>query len=164
MRKSMFVLVMSLVVAMCSVQDGQARARITYGNGPEFQELQVLPDSVEIDGCHVNYGVTFEQFSLFTVPIWNYGTVEYALFAEDNNTIYSMDDEDLAYLVEEYKVPVGLTTLGQLSFWNKIGGKLVVLAVLLIFGAIYWFTKHNRDQKEEQDSEQQAKDSESKEV
>lgn len=91
----------------------------------------------------MNFGLTFEQFSLFYVPIWNYGEVEYALYDDANQTIYSLEEEDVAFLKDEYGWE--LDENPSLSLWNRFGGKLILLVViLLVVVGWIWKNKENK--------------------
>lgn len=144
MKKVLLFCVLGLMFSLSSLSVS-ARATIIYGNGPEFQELTVLPDSVKMDGHHVNYGIAFEQFALFYIPIWNYGEPEFAVYADGNSTIYSLEHEDLEYLQQEYGVAIDEASL-KLSFWNRFGGKLVVLGVLVIALLGYLWTRRGDEE------------------
>lgn len=147
MKKTLLFFAALFITLTVSSQRAEAAGiPILYGNGPEFEQLYELPDSVVTDeGAHVNFGLGFEQFSLFYIPIWNYGTVEYALYDEANSTIYSLDEEDVAYFTEEYGLE--LAEKPELSFWNRIGGKLIVLAVIVV-AFLVWGWRHKDDEEE----------------
>lgn len=139
-----------------SAGEAQARVTILYGNGPEFEQMYDLPDSLTSEaGNPLQFGVAFDQFSLFYVPIWNYGETEYAVYDSEAKTIYTLDEEDLAAFKEEYdwKLP----EKPGLSFWNRIGGKLVVLAVLAaLLGVWMWKSAGDEETEEQQPEAAQA--------
>ena len=110
---------------------------IFYGEGPKFVTTHQLPDSVIIDGKHVNFGVGFEQFSIFWVPMWNYGETQYVLVTDDEKQAYTdLGEDELAYLKEEYSIDTDKSP--SIPFWDKIGGKMIWGAILLfiIWGII----------------------------
>ena len=148
MKKIYFILCALFLMGAASL--GQASAKgitILYGNGPEFQKVYNLPDSVTSpDGNTLEFGIEFEQFSLFYVPIWNYGEKEWAVFDKKANTIYSLDEETIAEFQEEYGWD--LSKMPALSFWNAIGGKLILLVVLCGIG-YFAFTKWQENQQKE---------------
>ncbi len=118
------------------------RGAIVYSTGPTTQSLHKFAEPVEVEGdsqTYTDFGIVFEQFSILGVPIWNYGQEPtYALYSETSTTITSLEftPDELAYMVEEFDIPGEFSAEPSLSFWNKIGGKLVVLAV---FGALVAF-------------------------
>ncbi len=133
----------------------EARMTILYGNGPEFERMYDLPDSlVSEEGNPLEFGVTFDQFSLFYVPIWNYGQTEYAVYDSKAKTIYELDEEDVAAFKEEYGWE--LPEKPSLSFWNRIGGKLVLLAVAAALLGIWMWKRRSEDTQEQQPETAQA--------
>ncbi len=121
-----------LVIGFILVSTTSASAKgipIVYSNGPKCTMTTQLPDSVEIDGTHVNFGVKFDQFSIFWVPMWNYGTTEYVLLNDKKDTYYDLDKDDLAYLKETYQIETDKDP--SIPFWDKIGGKFIWGGVLL---------------------------------
>lgn len=127
--KKFFLFCALLIASAAMTQQAAARGTILYGNGPEFQQMYDLPDSLTSEaGNPLEFGVGFEQFSLFYVPIWNYGDTEYAVYDAETRTIYSLDEEDVEAFKQEYGWE--LPEKPGLSFWNRIGGKLILLVVL----------------------------------
>lgn len=158
MKKVLFLLCAAFAVMAFSAERAEAaRMTILYGNGPEFQKMYNLPDSVsnrlaeEYEGLQVQeFGISFEQFSLFYVPIWNYGEREYALYDKDSKTIYPFtaeETEELEQLAKElgYELP---NEVPGLSFWNRIGGKLVLLVVLAGIGGFLLWKKRQAEEAE----------------
>ncbi len=121
---------------------------VFYGDGPKFVTTQQLPDSVTIEGKHVNFGVGFNQFSVFWVPMWNWGTTEYVLTTNDEKLAYTLDEDDLVYLKEEYNIDTDKTP--SIPFWHKTGGKIIWGAVLsfIVWGVLPG--KKNKDKENEQ--------------
>ena len=68
------------------------------------------------------------------VPAW-ISDGRYVLTNEAQDTYYDLTDEDKTYLQEQLKVEL---SKNPLSFWKKIGGKLVYLVLigLLVWGNI----------------------------
>lgn len=144
-----FFLCCALLIASTAVtEQAAARVSVLYGNGPEFQQMFNLPDSLKSEaGNPLEFGVGFEQFSVFYVPIWNYGTTEYAVYDATARMIYSLDEEDVLTFKEEYGWE--LPTKPELSFWNRLGGKLILLAVLAAAAAV-WLMKHKDNRQSEE--------------
>lgn len=159
MKKYLFGLVTVISLSLLSVQKAQAGIPVLYGNGLEFEQLATLPDSVTVEGEHVNFGLSFDQFSLFYIPVWNYGDVEYAVYADGSNTVYSLEEDELGYLIQEY----GLTVEDnpQLSFWNRVGGKLTLGGALLVILVFTLYRRARNEAEQQQDiAEQMAKQAE----
>lgn len=124
------------------------KARVPYCSDCEYvQFVAELPDdstfmAVEY-GAHVDVGYKYKQFWLVWVPIWNYEG-EYCLMIKGKEDVFfSVTPEDLKAYKEKYKLDL---PENPLSFWNKIGGKLIVgvLVALAIYGLI-----PSKDKKEE---------------
>lgn len=126
--------------ALCAVQDIQAKGVIVYHNGPKFETLQELPADIMLEGKHVNIGVAYDQFGIFWLPLWNYGTPEYALVSDDNETAWTLTGEDLESIKKEYNIE--LPENPSPSLWNKIGLKPVV--VLLLFLIVWGYLKKEK--------------------
>ena len=105
---------------------------IFYSNGTDFAVLEKLPEEAfENYGETLSFGVAYEQFSLMWIPMWNYGDTEYVLISEDGETGYQLDDEHLAFLKEEYGIDTDARPASKIPFWDKLGGKLIWIAVIL---------------------------------
>lgn len=127
-----FVLSLSLFFTLHSAS---AAGVIIYGNGEKIEMAQEFPAEVVIDDEHVNLGVMYEQFSIFWVPIWNYGKTEFVFVNDTNDTYWELTAEDVETLKSEYAVEIPAEP--TIGFWNRIGGKLVWGAVIL---ALIWGT------------------------
>jgi hypothetical protein len=141
-----FVTILLFATAFCFVSNSvSAKGVIIYSNGEKIEVAQTLPDSITIDEQHINLGVMYEQFSIFWIPMWNYGETKYVFINEKKDTYYDLQEEDLEYLRSEYGVKIPETP--SICFWNKIGGKLIWLAV--IAACIYGYFLTRKDDKDE---------------
>jgi len=109
-----------------------AKGVILYSNGPKIDVVQQLPAEITINKEHVNLGVMYKQFSIFWIPIWNYGTTEYVLINDKEDTYFDVDAKELETLRTKFNVTIAETP--SISFWNKIGGKILILALIAAFG------------------------------
>ncbi len=112
-------------------QTASAKGAIVYHTGPKGSTLEMLPADAVIDGQHVNFGVVYDQFGLFWLPLWNYGETEYALISDDENTFWSLDEETLEMVKSEYELDIPDTP--SIPFWQKVGLKPVVILLFLFF-------------------------------
>lgn len=138
MRLKAFILCMLLA---CGISTSSAKGFVVYGNDPVITKVLDLPMNEEFtviadDGkaYHADLGVMYDEFSLFWVPIWNYGDKKYVLFTdtkvgEYDNTYVDLTSEDVAYLQSQFG---GIPTEPELPFWNAFGGKLILLLLLVI--------------------------------
>jgi hypothetical protein len=119
---------------------------IIYSNGEKIEVVKKLPDNVIINDEHVNLGVMYEQFSIFWIPMWNYGEKKFVLINNKKNTYYDLDEEDIEVLKTEFNVKVpAKPTIG---FWNKIGGKIIWICVILAAFCGWWFTRKDDEEAE----------------
>lgn len=124
-------LVMLILFSVSTVQKAEAKGVIIYGLGETISKTQTLPDDVVIDGEHVNIGVLYEQFSLFWMPIWNYGEVTNVLINDKEDTYWEISDEDIEDLKTEFNVEIAEAAI---PFWTRVGAKpIIILLVLFLF-------------------------------
>ncbi|GHT33819.1 hypothetical protein FACS189434_08910 [Bacteroidia bacterium] len=154
MKKVIFTLTLlgGLFFAASTVS---ARGVIIYGNGEKIEVTEKLPDSITIDDEHVNLGVIYEQFSIFWVPMWNYGETKYVFLNDKEDSYMLADEEDLQYLRDELKINVPEEP--SIGFWNKIGGKLIwaVVLALIIYGLLPSRKKEDEEEAETPQEEQE---------
>lgn len=117
-----------------------------YSNGIDIEKVLDLPtrDEFEIQApngryYHGNLGIMHEQFSLFWIPLYNYGENKYVLYSDVKNgdydfTYVELSRDDIEYLQSEIG---GIPSNPELPFWDVWGGKLLVLAIL---GGFWFFT------------------------
>lgn len=121
-----------------------------------ISKAKELPKTAEFESetedgqtFHVNLGVMVDdQFSFLGVPLWNEGEPKYVLYNEriaktskGDFTWYQyveLDNDDVTALREEVG---GIPAKPQLSFWERIGGKLVALVVLVVLIFLFALNK-----------------------
>ncbi|MDR0863937.1 MAG: hypothetical protein LBO74_03275 [Candidatus Symbiothrix sp.] len=149
MKKTLLICV-CIVSLLFVVQTVSARGiPVIYSNGLTCEVKEKLPEEAIIDGSHVDFGISFDQFAIFWIPLWNYGTTNYAYIDKAHDTVYEIDtndSEEAGFLKENYNIDI--TKAPKISFWNAIGGKLIALAViaLLVWGSL----KSKKDDKEKE--------------
>ncbi|QIK53299.1 hypothetical protein G7050_02205 [Dysgonomonas sp. HDW5A] len=140
--KKMIVIIFALFT-LCAAQDIQAKGVVVYHNGPKFETLKELPADVILEGKHVNVGVAYDQFGIFWLPLWNYGTPEYSLVSDDEETAWALTSEDIEAIKKEYNIE--LPENPSPSLWNKIGLKPIV--ILFIVWVLWgYFRKEKTDE------------------
>ena len=110
--------------------------------GETFEKVIDLPNSDEYEFeyseriYHGDLGIRYKQFCLFWIPLFNYGEKQYVLFnkRKDDYVYVDLTYSDIEYLQEKYGSSL-VPTNPEISFWNKWGGK--ILGVLIII--IGWF-------------------------
>lgn len=101
---------------------------------PQSEEFQIQADNGQL--YHADLGILHEQFSLFFIPLFNYGTERYVLYTdtkigEYDFTYADLDREDIKYLQSQF---AGIPNVPELPFWDAWGGKiLAAILILLVF-------------------------------
>lgn len=145
--------IIAVAAMLLALQTSKARGIIFYSAGEEIEKVYDLPQSEEYqiqasDGqwYHADLGVMHEQFSLFWIPLWNYGEETYVLFTDKKVGNYDMTyvdltDEEIQYLHEEFGVPL----TPSLPFWDVYGGKLVAIAIIALI-ILYTKLKNKKEE------------------
>lgn len=143
MQKLLFLLA---VFCFSIVQAPKASAKgiIIYSNGEALKILHELPKDVQLDGTHVNLGMRYECFSLFWMPLWNYGEYQYALVNDAEDTWTELSDEEVQAIAEQYNLELPKTP--KLPLMSQIGLKPVVIIVILLL--IYGQFSDKKDEEE----------------
>ncbi len=90
----------------------------------------------------LDVGYRHKQISILWVPIWNYEG-EYCLTNKARDTYYDILPEEKKFLAAKHDIDFDANPL---SFWDKIGGKLVL--GLLILLALYGTFGRSKDEPE----------------
>ena len=127
-----------------------AKGVIFYSTGEKVNVVKQLPDSAVIDDMHVNLGVMYEQFSIFWIPVWNYGETKYVLINDKEDTYYDLDAEEIEMIKTTFQIKV--PEKPSIGFWNRIGGKIIWSAVILL--VIYgWLPSRKKNDEEDAQKE-----------
>lgn len=141
MKKFILSLALSGALVFAAATETYARGVIFYSTGEKLEITRDLPEDFTFeDGTHMNLGVKYNQFSIFWIPVWNYGETTWA-YVNDARDTYSdeVTPEELEMFKTEYGIDVPEKPV--IGFWNRIGGKLVWLAVILALFGGTWYTK-----------------------
>ncbi len=103
-----------------------------------------LPNEEDLkqDGSFLNLGYLHNEYGIIFIPAWNSGG-KYVLTNEDKTVYYEIDESQLEGIKQKYNVEL---SSNPLSFWKKIGGKLIYLAVI---GFILYSKFFSKDEDEE---------------
>ena len=126
-----------------TVNTVSAKGLIIYSNGEKIETVKELPDSIVIDNSHVNLGVMYKQFSIFWIPMWNYGETKYVFVNDKKDTYYDLSAEDIQTLKTEFNMDIPENP--TIGFWNKTGGKLVWIALIIIAIIGGWSSRKDND-------------------
>ena len=125
-----------------------ARARIPVCIPCEYIETVIdLPDTIQLigeDNVALNLGYRYEQFNIVWIPLWNKDG-EYCLVNNVEDVYYDLTAEEKVYLTENYEATF---EINPLSMWNKVGGKAIVLLILLFFGWSFLSSKNKKTETE----------------
>lgn len=112
---------------------------IRTGNRTVNTIVKELPSSTEYtvkasDGnlYHADLAVRHKEFSLWRIPLWNYGDYEY-VFQSDGGYM-KLNSEWIHYLQARFS---GIPTEPERPFWNRIGGKLVIIGIFILIFIAY---------------------------
>ncbi|EOG6905728.1 hypothetical protein ACLH3R_002354 [Flavobacterium psychrophilum] len=87
----------------------------------------------KIAGSEVNLAYLNNEYGLLWTSVWNTNG-RYVLSNTSNNMYWEIDETAAQYLKEKHNFDVK-TAENPLSFWKKIGGKLVFI---LVIGFLIW--------------------------
>ena len=144
--KNRILLIMTAVLLM-TASEAKAGIPIIYSNGEEIEKVLELPqkDEFEIQASngnwyHADVGILHKQFSVFWIPLINYGEEKYVLYSntkvgEYDFTYAELDQDEIEYLQKEFS---GLPSTPELPFWDAWGGKLLLLLLVLI---VFWIIR-----------------------
>lgn len=131
---------LTAIIAFCTITMVSAKAKIPLCTPCEtIQTIQELPTDSEIQklaGQKVNLSYLNNEYGIFGMSIWN-SNGRYILSDISNNTYFEIDAKVAKILKDKHNFDVE-TAQNPLSFWKKIGGKLVFLLIvaLLIWASI----------------------------
>lgn len=136
--KRILLLLVTLSASFTFALQTSARGVIIYSNGEELKITQPLPkDFGSEDGEHLNFGIHYKSFSIFWLPLWNYGEYKYAIINDAEDTWEELTLNDAKSLGKKYgfEVPDKPT----LPLLTQIGLKpLIILIILLgIYGQFF---------------------------
>lgn len=133
MRKIILIAVLSIAGICFFAGKAQSKGVVIYGWGDEKLHTVIdLPNDEttydeELKG-HINVGYFYKQLWVFWIPMWNWDG-QYCILKEgDNDTYYPLSEEELEDLKKAYNLDL---PSNPIPFWDKIGGKLIVIAVVV---------------------------------
>lgn len=117
--------------------------------GEQINKIADFPDTEEYQvegGLHFDAGCIYKQVSIFFIPVWNYD-LRWCGYVEGSDGYISYSKEEL----DVFATAAGVTLPEEpaISFWNRIGGKLVFL---LIIGAFLAYVALSPDEEEEEEA------------
>jgi len=152
MMKKVILTLTLFVVLLFTANTVSARGIIFYSAGEKIEVAKNLPDSAIINDEHVNLGVMYKQFSIFWIPMWNYGETKYVFVNDKKNTYYDIAEGDIEMLKSDFNVDVPQDPV--IGFWNKTGGKIIWgILILLAFFGFLTSGKENKDKEIPKQSE-----------
>lgn len=149
MQKLLFLLAV-LCLSIVQAPKASAKGIIIYSNGETLKTLHELPEDAQLDGTHVNLGMRYKCFSLFWMPLWNYGEYQYALVNDAEDTWAELSDEEVQAIAEQYNLELPKTP--ELPLMSQIGLKPVVIIVIILL--IYGLFFSGKEEEEEVNTEE----------
>lgn len=121
-----------LCATLAYAPKASAKGVILYSNGETLKKLYELPEEAKLeDGTHVNLGMHYECFSLFWMPVWNYGEYKYALVNDAEDTYEELTVQEAQELGKQFGIDVPAEP--SLPLLSQIGLKPVLIIGLLIW-------------------------------
>lgn len=123
-------LIVFCFLSLLAFKEASARKLpLPYCSSCEYVEhVAELPDSAQFYSeeykTFVDVAYLYKQFWVLWVPLWNFDG-KYVLAPKDQEVYFDVSKEEL----DSYKLDL---PENPISFWNKIGGKLVVLALIAL--------------------------------
>ena len=145
--KNLFLSLSLLGILFFTASSTSAKGLIFYSSGEKIELIQKLPADITVnEDEHVNLGVMYKQFSIFWIPMWNYGETKYVLINDKKDTYYDPMEEDIEMLKTEYNV--NIPEKPAIGFWNRIGGKIIwgVIILTVVYG--WWSSRKENDETE----------------
>ena len=111
---------------------------IIYSNGETFIKVLDLPKDYEMEYnervYHADLGIKFYQFSLFWIPLFNYGEKKYVYLNErkDDYVFIELTSDDVSELQDIYGSSV-IPSDPELPFWDVWGGKMVLILIIIVW-------------------------------
>ncbi len=141
-----------LVLMVFNTESAHARKRGFFSIGGEaISKVADFPDEETYqigDGSNFDAGCIYKQTSILFIPVWNYD-VKWCGYVEDaagEVGYVELTKEELDVFAEA--AGVTLPAEPTIGFWDKIGGKLVFLLVVVAFIA-YSILSPDEDEEEE---------------
>ncbi len=133
MKNSLKFILLSFCFCFCT-QPIQAKGIIIFSYDDEkCTKIADLPENEQFrlaDGGYMDVGCYTKQVTLFWIlPIWNYDK-EYCGYAGSDKVVKIVDQE--AFKSEIRAAGITLPDEPDLGLWDRFGGKLVVILLLLL--------------------------------
>ena len=150
MKKVKLIISTGIFVMFMSVSINAAPVFFGFG-GEKIIKVADLPDTKEYfmeNGQFLDVGYVYKQVSIFFVPVWNYDG-KWAGYVGSDEFYIPLTKAELDAIVAEANVTLPDTP--PLSFWETVGGKLVVGLIFLIIFAWKILVKRIETQGEDTD-------------
>ncbi len=110
----------------------------------EISLVKDLPDDEELKqgNSFLNLGYIYEGYGVLFVRAWN-KKGRYVLTNKEKTVYYEIDENQLEGIKQKYNLEL---SSNPISFWKKIGGKLIYM---IIIGLIIYSKFFSKDEDEE---------------
>jgi hypothetical protein len=145
MKKIMMLALLSLVFYANTMAKG---IPIVYCSDCEYiTVVGDLPDSAQFYSeeykGYMDIGYKYNQFWILWLPLWN-SKGEYCLTIKGQDVYFEYTKEEIEELAKSYNIKL---PSNPIPFWDKIGGK--ALLILLLAVAVWYFKFHDKPKQEE---------------
>lgn len=150
MNKVKLIISTGIFVMFMSVSINAAPVFFSFGD-EKIIKVADLPNTKEYfmeNGQFLDAGYVYKQVSIFFVPVWNYDG-KWAGYVGSDELYLPLTKAELDAIVAEANVTLPDTP--PLSFWETVGGKLVVGLIFLVIFAWKILVKRIETQGEDDD-------------
>ncbi|MCE9685886.1 hypothetical protein LZP73_06595 [Shewanella sp. AS16] len=127
-------IIFTLLILVMNPGYAHAKAGLLSFGGEEIVEVVNLPNDERFqmpEGQYVDIGYIYKSVAVLFVPIWNYDGRLVGITGQED-TYLNLSPEEITDIVS--KAGMNLPEKPYLDFWHRIGGKIVLLIALLVFG------------------------------
>lgn len=132
-------------IAMCAAlaaamapSRAEAAPFIVGWGGEKIVTVAEFPDTgaFKSRGTHFDLGYRFKQITLFFIPVWNYGGTWCGSIPGDSGHFFDFDRERLETMAQA--AAISLPAEPAIGAWDRYGGKALIAAIILGYGAFRW--------------------------
>src|SRR5688500_11190031 len=150
MNKVKLIISTSIFVVLMSVSINAAPVFFSFGD-EKIIKVADLPNTKEYfmeNGQFLDAGYVYKQVSIFFIPVWNYSG-KWAGYVGSDELYLPLTKAELDEMCAAANV--ALPDAPPLSFWETVGGKLLVGFIFLLYLAWKFLVKRIETQGEDDD-------------
>lgn len=126
--------ILTIFLFFFSIQFVNAKIRIPVcfpcENIAVVKDLPENDDFKDDQGNALKLGYMYKEYGIVFIPVWN-SEGKYVLTNESADSYLDLSETKLQSIKDAYKLD--LSSGSPLSFWKKIGGKILTLFIIILF-------------------------------